>query len=89
MRLPLKAFWLMQRSIDRIEAKKDMRAMSVAMVAQSTGDSVKQFRQALVIEAGTIVKLQGDAAEASPLEAKRDEDGFASLKKMAGEKIGQ
>lgn len=89
LRLPLKTFWLMHKNIDRIEAKNDMRAMSVALVAQSTPDTAKQFRQELVIEAGTIVKLEGEAAEASPLNAKRDDAGFSDLKRMAGQKIGQ
>lgn len=88
MRLPLRTFWLMHRNIDRIEAKRDMRAMSVSLVAQSTPDGAKQFRQELLVEAGTIVKLEG-AGEDSPLAAKRDDSGFADLKRMAGQKIGQ
>ncbi|MPQ56305.1 hypothetical protein [Duganella sp. FT27W] len=85
-RLPLKTFWMMHRNIDRIEAKRDMRAMSVAMVAQSTPDTARAFREELVIEAGTIIKLGGPTE--SPLDAKRDEAGFAELKMMAGQKIG-
>jgi hypothetical protein len=88
LKLPLKTFWLMNRNIDRIEAKNDMRAMSVAIVAQANGDSVQQFRQELVVEAGTIVKLEGEGEDTTPLEAKRDETGFADLKMMAGEQIG-
>lgn len=89
MQLPLKTFWLMSRNVERIEAKKDLRAMSVAIVAQSNAESSTKFRQALVVEAGVIVKLDGEAAEASPLEAKRDDSGFADLKMMARQKIGQ
>ncbi len=89
MRLPLRTFWLMSRNIDRIEAKQDMRAMSVAIVSQSNADGVTQFRKGLVVEAGTIVKLEGEEANAGPLDAQRDESGFADLKRMAGQKIGQ
>lgn len=88
MSLPLKTFWLMSRNIERIEAKKDLRAMSVAIVSQSNAEGATQFRQALVVEAGVIVKLDGETAEASPLEAKRDDSGFADLKMMARQKIG-
>lgn len=86
LRLPLKTFWMMHKNIDRIEAKRDMRAMSVAMVSQATPDSARAFREALVLEAGTIIKMSGPAE--NPLEAKRDESGFADLKRMAGQNIG-
>lgn len=89
LRLPLRTFWLLNRNIDRIEARRDMRAMSVAMVAQSDGETANTFRQELVIEAGVIVKLEGEGDPANPLEAKRDEMGFADLKRMAGQTIGQ
>lgn len=86
MRLPLKTFWLMSANIDRIEARKDMRAMTVAQMAQATPDGVQKFREALVIEAGEIVKLDESATD--PRNVKRDETGFADLKRMAGEGIG-
>lgn len=86
MRLPLKTFWMMSANIDRIEARKDMRAITVAQVAQATPDGVQKFREALVIEAGEIVKYDGSPDD--PRYAKRDETGFADLKRMAGEGIG-
>lgn len=86
MRLPIRTFWLMSGNIDRIEARKDMRAITVAQFAQATPEGVQQFRDALVIEAGDIVKLDG--ASEDPREAKRDDAGFAELKRMAGESIG-
>jgi hypothetical protein len=79
----------MNRNIDRIEAKNDMRAMSVAMVAQSNAETANTFRRELSIEAGVIVKMEGEGDSNNPLEAKRDETGFADLKRMAGQKIGQ
>jgi hypothetical protein len=78
----------MSRNIDRIEAQKDVRTMSVAIASQSSAENITTFRQSLIVEAGTIVKLEG-AAKHSPLDAKRDESGFASLKAMATQKIGQ
>lgn len=79
MALPLKAFWFMNGAIDRIMAQKDMRHVTVTQMAQATPESVQEFRKALVIEAGTIVKLE----EESPLHAQRDERGFAELKGLA------
>lgn len=77
--LPLKTFWLLNTNIDRIQAQKDARSLNVARISQTAGDAPGHFRQQLVIEAGTIVKL----ASESPLAAKRDETGFAELKRMA------
>lgn len=88
MALPLRAFWLMSRNIDRIMAQGDMRSMSVAVVAQSSAEGVQQLRQALAVETGTIVKLQKDDSD-SPLNAQRDEQGFAELRAMAGQRIGR
>lgn len=85
MRLPLKTFWLMSSNVDRIEAKKDMRSLTVAQFSQATNDGVQQFRDALVIEAGEIVKMDKPN---DPRKAQRDEAGFADLKRMAGEAIG-
>jgi hypothetical protein len=91
--LPLKVFWTMSRNIDRIKAQNDARSLTVAQFAQATPDGVAKFREALVIEAGTVVKLSGDAAIAppegeNPLDAKRDEEGFAALRRMAGQSLG-
>jgi len=77
--LPLKTFWLLNENIDRIQAQKDARSLDLARISQAVGDAPQQFRQQLVIEAGTIVKV----AEESPLAARRDEAGFAELKRMA------
>lgn len=81
MNLPLKTFWMMSGNIDRIWAQKDMRAMTLAVIGQSTQESVVAYRQQLVIEAGNIVKL-GEDTGLRPV-APRDEEGFAELKSMA------
>ena len=79
MQLPLKTFWLLSRNIDRIMAQKDVRSMQVVSVSQASADVANEYRQRLVVETGTIVKM----GQASPLAAKRDEEGFAALKAMA------
>lgn len=84
MGLPLKTFWLMVSNIDRIMARDDLRSMNVAMTAQAEAANVSAYQQKLIVEAGTIVKLE----HVSPLEEKRDESGFADLKVMAGQNIG-
>ena len=91
MALPLRAFWLLSGNIDRIMAQKDMRAMSVAMVAQSTGEGVQAFRSQLVVEAGIIVKLEGIGVNVTenPLDAQPDEGAFALLQGMGNQKIGR
>lgn len=84
--LPLKTFWAMHRNIDRIEAKGDTRRLNVAIFSQATPEQVTAFRQSLVLESGTIVRMDD---EVNPMLARRDEAGFAELKRMAGQKIGQ
>jgi hypothetical protein len=84
--LPVKTFWAMHRNIDRIEARDDQKRLALNIVSQSTPESVATYRQALVLEAGTIVRMDD---EVNPMLARRDEDGFAELKRMAGQTIGQ
>lgn len=73
MRLPIKTFWLMNDSIDRIMAQKDMRALTVAVCGQN-GEAAQEHRERLVLEVGAVAKTD---------ENQRDEKGFAELKKMA------
>lgn len=80
MSLPVKTFWLLHDSIDRISAKSDMRSLTVASCSQS-GESATSHRERLILEIGTMVKL-----EVNPiLDAVRDEVGFAELKSMANQ----
>jgi len=78
MALPIKAFWLMNRNIDRIAARQDLRRLSIAMCAQSS-EAANHLRESLNAEGGTVVKTRQE----DPLEAKRDEQGFAELKRLA------
>lgn len=77
--LPLKTFWFMNESIDRIQAQKDMRALTVANFGQATAESATQFRQHLLTEQGAVVKMK----EEYPMQVPRDDVGFAELKRMA------
>jgi hypothetical protein len=79
MVMPVRAFWLMNSNIDRIQAQKDMRSLTVAVCGQGGGEAAQSFRQRLVIEAGEVVKLKFDPIR----EAVRDEEGFSALREMA------
>lgn len=77
MALPIKTFWLMNSSIERISAQKDLRSLTVAVCGQGS-EAAQEYRQRLILEVGTIVKL-----DSNPMNAVRDEAGFAELKKLA------
>jgi hypothetical protein len=84
MQLPLKTFWMMSNNIDRIMARSDMRAFGTAAAAQSTPEYVESYHRRLNAEAGTVVKTKAE----SPLDAKRDEDGFGFLKRLSSATTG-
>lgn len=77
MSLPIKAFWLMNDSIDRISAKSDMRSLTLAACSQSQ-ESATSHRERLILEVGTMVKMEVDPIR----DAVRDEVGFAELRNM-------
>lgn len=79
MAMPVRTFWFMNQNIERIQAQKDMRSLTVAVCGQGGGEAAREFRQKLVIEAGTVVKLKFDPIR----EAVRDEEGFSALREMA------
>lgn len=77
--MPVRTFWFMNSNIDRVQAQKDMRSLTVAVCGQGGGEAAQTFRERLVIEAGTVVKLKFDPIR----EAVRDEEGFSALRNMA------
>lgn len=79
MEVPVRTFWFMNAQIDRIQAQKDMRSLTVAVCGQGGGEAAQNFRERLVIEAGEVVKLKFDPIR----EAVRDEEGFSALREMA------
>ena len=79
MEVPIKTFWLLNYNIDRIQAQKDMRSMTVVGHAHGGGDTAVEFRERLVVETGTVIKMKVDPMR----DAVRDESGFAALKEMS------
>jgi len=51
--LPLVTFWMMERSIARIEAERDMRAL-VLSNASNTKEGIKEIQAALKEKIGTV-----------------------------------
>lgn len=75
MRLPIRTFWLMSDSVNRILAEKDLRSMSVGVSVQNP-DGMKEAQKELVLELGEFIK-------ADPTVAVRDEDASAKLKALS------
>lgn len=71
LKMPIKRFWLLSENIDRIEAQRDMRALTVANVAQGE-EAARDHRKHLQETVGTLV-IGG---------AERDQEGFEELKSM-------
>lgn len=88
MAMPIRTFWMMVRMADRLEAKGDLRAMTIAMVPNIAEDKINTLRDRLIIEAGEVVKMDKSVAPPAA-EPQRDETGFAELRLMAGQKIGR
>lgn len=78
MGIPIKTFWLLSENIERISAQKDIRTLSVAAYSQS-GEAASEFREQLVLQVGTTVKL-----ESEPI-SERDVEGFEELRHMANQ----
>lgn len=77
--MPVRTFWFMNSQIDRVQAQKDMRSLTVAVCGQSSKEAAQNFRESLVIEVGEPVKLKFDPVR----DAVRDEVGFSALREMA------
>jgi hypothetical protein len=71
LKMPLKRFWLMNTSIERINAQNDIRRLTVAASAQHS-ESAAQTRDSLISEVGMVVFNK-------PV---RDEEGLSNLKQM-------
>jgi len=78
MRLPIRAFWLMSGSINRLLAEKDLRSMSVATSTQS-GESIAKAHADLVLELGDVIV----GTPANPMDARRDEDAGIKLRALS------
>ena len=78
MRLPIQTFWLMNSSVGRLLAEKEVRLQRVSASVNST-DAFKETRESLIEEMGEMFKT----SDSNPMNAKRDEEGFAELKALA------
>lgn len=52
-KLPLRTFWLLSKSINRIEAERGLRALSIASASQSS-DGFKAAQKNLQAEIGEV-----------------------------------
>ena len=68
--MPVKRFWLLSGNVDRIEAQRAIRTLTVANAAQGDAGAC---RDGLIGEVGTIATGS----------AERDNEGFADLKKLS------
>ena len=75
--LPIRAFWLFNRNIDRLRAETDLRELCVAANSQST-DGVNATRERLVLELGVVDT--GGAPD--PRNMVRDREGLLALKAL-------
>ena len=76
--MPIRRFWLLVKNINRISAERDMRTLTVTTVAaQGNDEARKSYRSQLILEMGTVVKG----------EDKLDREGWAELKRMAGQRV--
>lgn len=76
MNLPIQTFWLLNSSVARLMAEKDMRSVTVAASVNST-ESLTEIREHLTIEMGDVMKIDPIA------NAVRDENAIERLRALA------
>ncbi len=74
--MPLKRFWFLSRSVDRIAAEQDLRLLSIGASVQS-GESYKDMVTGLHKQMGKVVIM--DEVERAQTEV-LDRSGLSSLK---------
>jgi hypothetical protein len=82
MALKIKTFWLMSECVDRILAQQDMRALTLEVIGNTDSDCITEHRKRLVIEVGTIAKIDEMAERTTET---LDSQGLAELKGMLEE----
>jgi hypothetical protein len=75
MQLPIRAFWTLNRNINRLLAETDLRALMLHVNRQS-GEACQAYEAKLRAEVFPAQEV------IDPLKAERDEAGFAELKAM-------
>ena len=78
MELPVRAFWMMNRNINRLRAEEDLRQINIGTAIQSR-DGASEASSRLVVERGEWLKFSPLATHLNC----RDEEGVERLKRMA------
>ena len=85
MALPVRMLWILNNTATRLMAERDSRRLDVAISAQSS-EGYKAMKERLSDEMGDVVKVSGSYL--LEMRSKRDEEGVAALKAMAGKSRG-
>lgn len=82
--LPVKAFWMLHRAIDRMQAELDYRMVAVIANGMAGGEGLENLVTGLNAQIGTIVEWEeGTAPAPAPkVVEKFDREGLESLKGM-------
>lgn len=86
--MPIKLFWTLCNNIQRIQARDDMRALSIATAASMAGgmggatEGVQQLNDQLLAERGTVIKTKFDPIG----QAQLDREGLELLRAASKKK---
>lgn len=86
MTLPVRMLWILNNTATRLMAERDSRRLDVAISAQSA-EGYKTMKERLSDEMGDVIKVSGSYL--LEMRSKRDEEGVAALKAMAGKSGGR
>lgn len=78
--MPLKRFWLFNKSIDRIASESDLRAIKVS-TAKLSNDIMRETLESLKIQMGSIVEFM-DAGLDRVEDGELDVEGLMGLKNL-------
>lgn len=87
LELPLRAFWMLHRNVNRIAAEKDQRNIAVVGHSMAGGDGLDKLVDHLRDEIGTVFEMEASVTPsgepANPvLNMEFDAEGLAALKGM-------
>ncbi|AVE44270.1 hypothetical protein MW722_001435 [Acinetobacter baumannii] len=78
--MPIKTFWLLSNSVERIEAQRDLRHLKIALAGSmgATQEGIENLMESLRKEVGEVIKGDNNPI----LNTERDEAGFEALRNM-------
>lgn len=77
--MPIRSFWLLSQNINRIDAQKDLRGLSLSIYSRSDStEAVTEYRERLILEMGDIFEYAVDQAYLN--QEKLDRAGLESLR---------